>query len=90
MHIATSRSHALDMPKLHLVHASWDPEAQVWVATSDDVQGLVTEASTLEALDHKLKSLVPELLELNGQALDDNDRFELIARRVSSLQAGHA
>ena len=29
--------------------ADWDDEAGVWVATSDDIIGLVTEAETLEA-----------------------------------------
>ncbi len=79
-----------DMSRLHLVHARWDDAAQVWVATSEDVQGLVTEAPTLEMLNSKLRTLVPELLELNGQGCDDDDQFELIARQVTSLQPGHA
>jgi hypothetical protein len=32
------------------VEAFWDSEALVWVATSEDVPGLVTEAETIEAL----------------------------------------
>ncbi len=32
------------------VHAEWDEEAQVWVASSDDVPGLATEGSTIEGL----------------------------------------
>lgn len=48
------------------VHACWDDEAQVWVATSEDVPGLATEADTSEALIEKLKVLIPELLEANG------------------------
>jgi len=47
------------------VHADWDPEADVWVATSDDVPGLATEAPTIEALTEKLRNLIPELLEAN-------------------------
>lgn len=53
--------------KVCRVIATWDNEASVWVASSDDVLGLATEASTLEALEAKLAHLVPELLELNGQ-----------------------
>lgn len=49
----------------YLIHVAWDAEANVWVATSDDVPGLVTEADTLEALDSKLQVMVPELLEAN-------------------------
>jgi predicted RNase H-like HicB family nuclease len=48
------------------VIATWDEEARVWVAESDDVPGLVTEAETLESLLDKLRVLVPELLEENG------------------------
>lgn len=47
------------------VHADWDPEADVWVATSEDVPGLATEASTIESLTEKLRDLIPELLEAN-------------------------
>lgn len=50
------------------VTAIWDDEAQVWVATSEQVPGLVTEADTIEALLHKLATLVPELLRLNTGA----------------------
>jgi predicted RNase H-like HicB family nuclease len=48
------------------VQAVWDPEAGVFVATSDDVPGLVAEAATPTELDAKLQVLIPELLELNG------------------------
>jgi hypothetical protein len=42
-----------------IVHATWDEEASVWVATSDDVPGLATEADNMEALIAKLKSMIP-------------------------------
>ena len=54
------------MNKPHFVPAEWDDEVAVWVATSDDVPGLVTEAQKLEALDATLKTMVPELLMANG------------------------
>ena len=44
------------------VHVTWDPEAGVWVATSEDIPGLATEALTLEDLARKLRTLIPELL----------------------------
>ena len=50
------------------VRASWDADAKVWVAESDDIAGLVTEAATIEALIAKLHVLVPELIEENQQA----------------------
>jgi hypothetical protein len=43
------------------VQASWDPEASVWMANSEDVPGLSTEAMPLEALTVKLRVMVPEL-----------------------------
>ena len=49
-----------------IVHAMWDDEAKVWVATSDDVPGLATEAASLDVLMLKLKVMIPELLDANG------------------------
>ena len=61
------------------VRAEWDSEAGVWVAESDDVPGLVTEADTLERLVERLRVLVPELLELNG-AVERAAPIELVTR----------
>jgi predicted RNase H-like HicB family nuclease len=52
--------------KTYHIHAEWDEEAAVWVATSEDVPGLATGAETIEQLIEKLKEIVPELLEENG------------------------
>lgn len=65
----------------YYVHALWDDEAKVWAASSDDVPGLATEAETAEALLQKLKSLIPELLEINGQIVTAPIPFELLMRR---------
>ena len=69
---------------LYHVHADWDPEAGVWVATSDDVPGLATEAATLEALTQKLRTLIPELLEANQ--LLSGDQPEAISFELTSLR----
>jgi predicted RNase H-like HicB family nuclease len=53
-----------------IVRAEWDPEAEVWVATSTDIDGLATEASTLEALSKKVLTMITELLGLNGYGSD--------------------
>ena len=66
------------------IDAEWDPEADVWVATSDDVPGLATEAASLDELAGKLRVLVPELLELNGVTAGgetDEIAFELTGHR---------
>lgn len=63
------------------VRAEWDEEARVWVATSDDVPGLVTEEATMEGLIEKLKVIIPDLLEANGVRIDDEVPFEVMTRR---------
>ena len=67
--------------KALFVRAEWDEEAEVWVATSDDVPGLVAEADTTEALLAKLHILIPELLEANGYPDGGSVPFELFTRR---------
>ena len=54
------------MGKPFYVHAEWDEDARCWVASSEAVPGLATEADTAEALIGKLKVLIPELLEANA------------------------
>ena len=55
---------------LILVRAEWDDEAKVWVASSSDIDGLATEAATLEELRVKILAMVEELAELNGISSD--------------------
>jgi hypothetical protein len=49
-----------------IVRAIWDDEAKVWVATSNDISGLATEADSMDALVKKLQVMIPELLDANG------------------------
>jgi len=67
--------------KPFFIRAEWDEEAKVWVASSDDVPGLATEEETLEILIQKLKIMVPELLEANGQDVETEILFEVFTRR---------
>lgn len=69
------------------VKAEWDPEERVWVATSEDVLGLATEADTLEELADKLQVMVPELLELNG-SLDESEALDVPIELLARLH-GH-
>jgi predicted RNase H-like HicB family nuclease len=64
------------------VHAFWDDEASVWVAESEQVPGLVTEADTLELLASKLEHLIPELLEMNAPELKSVSTINLRAERT--------
>jgi predicted RNase H-like HicB family nuclease len=75
---------------VYSVKAEWDDEASVWVASSEDVPGLVTEAPTLEALVEKLRVMVPEMLELNGVLPPDAAAlapFKLTAERLEHPRA---
>lgn len=69
------------------IRAEWDDEAQVWVATSDDVPGLVTEAPSMNVLVERLQVMIPELMELNlgitGQAFP----FHITGERNAVAQA---
>ena len=50
------------------INTVWDSDAAVWVASSDDVPGLCLESGSLDALIEKVKVAIPELLELNNHA----------------------
>ncbi|MHB9838484.1 DUF1902 domain-containing protein [Paraburkholderia terrae] len=65
------------------VTAFRDVEADVWVAESEDVPGLITEADTLELLIPKLKVLIPELLEANGCEVPHDVPFVLEVKDVA-------
>ena len=72
------------------VRAIWDKDAQVWVAISEDVPGLVTEADTLEQLTEKLRVMIPELLEANGLLGNSEEKilFHLLSERIEMAKAG--
>ena len=69
----------------YLVSLTWDEEAGVWVATSDNIPGLVLESGSLDALIERVRFAAPELLSLNGIAQNEypvrfiSERLELIA-----------
>lgn len=53
-----------------IVKAEWDDDARVWVARSNDIDGLAVEAKTLEALSKKVLAAIRDLVELNGVESD--------------------
>jgi predicted RNase H-like HicB family nuclease len=48
------------------VRFTWDEEAKVWVAESDDIPGLVLESGSIDALIERVRFAAPELLALNS------------------------
>jgi predicted RNase H-like HicB family nuclease len=69
-----------------VVHADWDPEASVWVATTTDLKGLVTEAATIEVLRAKLPGMILDLLDEYGIS-DLPPSIEIVARASDRLIA---
>ena len=51
---------------------TWDDEASVWIAESQDVPGLILESGSFDALVERVKVAVPDLL-----ALDGNDHAQV-------------
>ena len=62
------------------VDALWDDEAGVWSASSTDIEGLAIEAATREALIERLKTVIPELLELNHMNSNQAPHVELVVK----------
>ena len=50
------------------VISKWDAEAEVWVATSPEIPGLILEAETSEDILEEAQSMIPELLRLREEA----------------------
>lgn len=50
----------------YIINFTWDDEASVWIATSDDIPGLVLESGSFDALLERTRFAVPELLALNA------------------------
>ena len=53
------------MNEYHIL-LTWDDEARVWIAESDDIPGLILESGSLDALIERVRYAAPELLELSG------------------------
>jgi hypothetical protein len=67
--LATKETDLLDMQRDITIQARWDGEASVWLATSEDVPGLVVEADTWPGMINEVQLVLPELLEVSGQVV---------------------
>lgn len=73
-----------------IVRADWDEEANVWVATSTDIDGLAVEAETVDALYEKVAAALLDLIELNGGDAFDLSKdvpFHLVAAKTGRVPA---
>ena len=59
----------------YIINFTWDSEANVWIATSNDIPGLVLESGSFDALLERTRFAIPELLSLNDS---DNQSLSLI------------
>ncbi len=71
----------------YVVNLLYDEIAGVWVATSDDIQGLVLESGSIDALIEKIKFAVPELLELNNDNLHPDINLHILSERYIKVGA---
>ena len=65
------------------INARWDGVAQVWLATSTDVPGLVVEAESWPAMIEEVRLVLPDLLELSDQSAD---KLSLIFKAEEHLE----
>lgn len=76
-------------PNLIVIRATWDDEASVWIAESDDI-GLVTEAPTMEALRQKVPQMIIDLLECDGESGSVDIPVEYISHSSQRVRRGKA
>lgn len=57
---------SMGLPLVIKVEIFHDDEASVYVATSQDLKGLIVEAETLDELEKEVIALAPELLAFNN------------------------
>lgn len=50
----------------YIINLIWDNDTNVWVATSDDIPGLILESGSFDALLERVRFAAPELIELNS------------------------
>ena len=50
------------------IQARWDGEASVWIATSEDVPGLVVEADSWPQMIEEVRLVLPDLMQLSGRS----------------------
>ena len=53
------------------IQARWDGEASVWIATSEDVPGLVVEADTWPGMIEEVRLILPDLMDVSGRGGED-------------------
>jgi hypothetical protein len=54
----------------YIIDLTWDNETNVWIATSENIKGLILESGSIDALIERVRFAVPELLSLNQNLIE--------------------
>jgi hypothetical protein len=57
------------------IQIAWDDEARVWIATSEDIPGLVLESGSVDALIERVRVAASELLEIGEKRHEEISRM---------------
>ena len=69
------------------VYAEWDADAEVWIATSEDIPGLCVQADDFDELMETIIALAPELLAANHVAIQPTIPLHIRAERTAIIRA---
>ncbi len=58
-------------PKEFTVQLYWDEESSSWVATSEDIPGLVLGSGSVDLLMERVRYAAPEIMALNNIEAED-------------------
>lgn len=61
---------------------TWDDEASVWIAESEDIPGLILESDSCDTLIERVKLAIPDLLE-NEKTNNLQTRLHFRAERLA-------
>jgi hypothetical protein len=77
---------AKDLTKMNTagykIQIVWDDEARVWIATSEDLPGLVLESGSVDALIERARVAALELLEIDERCCEGASLDFSIARQM--------
>jgi hypothetical protein len=65
------------------IEAEWDTEAEVWVATSPDVPGLVIQGRVPDEIIEKVRLVLPSLVVIG---IEPDDRLNVTFRRAQGRE----
>lgn len=73
-----------------IITVQWEPDAKVWIATSEDIPGLVAETDTFEEMVYLLPDLAADLMSENGWPRPGNEPvpLEILAHVQSAARYG--